>query len=43
MDASFIVLGIGLIVMGFCVTPSSLQLLFGAVGGLFIALGCGYH
>ena len=43
MDTSLIVVGIGLIVMGFCVTPWTLQFLFGLAGGLCIALGCGYH
>jgi hypothetical protein len=42
-DIPLIVIGVGLILMGFLVTPWTLQLLFGIAGGLCIALGCEDH
>ena len=42
-DIPLIVIGVGLVLMGFCVTPLTLQLLFGLAGGLCIALGCEDH
>jgi hypothetical protein len=39
-DSSLIVIGFGLVGMGFLVTPWTLQLLFGIAGGLCLALYC---
>ena len=45
MEASvvLIVIGVGLVLLGFALSPWTLQLLSGIAGGLCIALGCEDH